>query len=581
MSIPLRLLWDLLSHYIRPQKLRFWLLSTLLLGGIVLQVINPQIIRSFIDGALSGVQLRTLLFAALAFIGIAVLQQAMAVCVIYLGENVAWTATNLLREDLARHCVGLDLSFHNAHTPGELIERIDGDVAELASFFSRFVVTLIGNLLLLAGILIALFREDWWIGIAFLIFAGLTLYILNQVRDIAVPHQKARRQAEAELFGFLEEQLASTEDIRSSGAVGFSLRELYRLQAGILKHDRKSQLKSWYLELVMGGLLTIGSIMCIVTGYILFRGGAITIGTVYLLVVYMNLLEQPIWTLTEEIRGFQTIGASVERLVELRKIQPKLIDGTQELIVSEALCLTFKNVTFSYDSAEPVLLNLDFTLEAGKLLGLLGRTGSGKTTLARLVFRLYDPAAGSILLDHKDIRTYKLQSLRSRVAMVTQEVQIFQASLRDNLTFFNRSISDEQIMVGFAELGLMDWFQSLPDGLDTGLESGGRNLSAGEAQLLAFTRIFLRNPGLIILDEASSRLDPATESQIERAIDRLLRGRTAIIIAHRLGTIQRVDQIMILEAGRVQEFGERQRLAVNPKTRFHTLLQTGMEEVLA
>jgi ATP-binding cassette subfamily B protein len=165
--------------------------------------------------------------------------------------------------------------------------------------------------------------------------------------------------------------------------------------------------------------------------------------------------------------------------------------------------------------------------------------------------------------------------------MVTQEVQIFQASLRDNLTFFNRSISDEQIMVGFAELGLMDWFQSLPDGLDTGLESGGRNLSAGEAQLLAFTRIFLRNPGLIILDEASSRLDPATESQIERAIDRLLRGRTAIIIAHRLGTIQRVDQIMILEAGRVQEFGERQRLAVNPKTRFHTLLQTGMEEVLA
>jgi ATP-binding cassette subfamily B protein len=213
-------------------------------------------------------------------------------------------------------------------------------------------------------------------------------------------------------------------------------------------------------------------------------------------------------------------------------------------------------------------------------LGLLGRTGSGKTTLARLVFRLYDPSAGRIALDGIDIDQPTLDVLRSRVAMVTQDVQLFQASVRDNLTFFNPGIPDERIHAVIEELELGDWYDNLSEGLDTRLETGGRGLSAGEAQLLAFTRVFLRDPGLVILDEASSRLDPATEQLIERAIDRLLRNRTAIVIAHRLGTVQRADEIMILRDGRIVEYGERERLAANPDSRFYHLLQTGLEEVL-
>ena len=211
----------------------------------------------------------------------------------------------------------------------------------------------------------------------------------------------------------------------------------------------------------------------------------------------------------------------------------------------------------------------------------MGRTGSGKSTLARLVFRLYDPTQGSILLGENDLRSAKLDALRGRVAMVTQEVQLFQGSLRDNLTFFDRQFPDERIEAAIRELGLDDWYASLPAGLDTRLESGGRGLSAGEAQLLALTRVFLRDPGLIILDEASARLDPATEQRIERALDRLLHGRTALIIAHRLGTVQRADSIMIIENGRACEYGLRRELASNPNSRFYELLQTGLEQVLA
>jgi ATP-binding cassette subfamily B protein len=581
MNIPLRQYWDLLADHIKPQNGRFVLLTVLLFGSIGLQIANPQIVRAFIDGVASGEPGGMLAASALAFIGIALLQQAVGVGATYVGESVAWTATNALRAELLRHCLRLDMGFHNDTTPGALIERIDGDVAELANFFSRLVIQVASNLLLLVGVVAALLLTDWRAGLAFALFALVSLLVLNRVRDIAVPYAKARRQARADLFGFLEEQLAGTEDVRSSGAVDFVLRELYRLQYAILGHERKTHLKRMTIGLVTGGMLVLGNVLAVVSGYTLFVAGAITVGTVYLIVQYVNLLSHPIRELTRQVEDLQTIGASVQRLTELRSVECAVRDGPGASLPGGALSLAFDGVSFAYAEDEPVLHNLSFHLEPGAVLGLLGRTGSGKTTIARLVFRLYDPSAGRIALGGVDARQAKLVHLRQRVAIVTQDVQLFQASVRDNLTFFDRSVPDERILAVVEELELMDWYRALPEGLDTRLESGGRDLSAGEAQLLAFARVFLRDPGLVILDEASSRLDPATERRVERAVDKLLRDRTAIVIAHRLGTVHRADDIMILEAGHVAEHGGRERLAGDPSSRFYSLLQTGLEEVLA
>jgi ABC-type multidrug transport system fused ATPase/permease subunit len=282
---------------------------------------------------------------------------------------------------------------------------------------------------------------------------------------------------------------------------------------------------------------------------------------------------------------------------------------TVAVLPQKAPSIQFENVSFAYkdqvnnqqstDNGERITNNLQspisnlvlddvsFTLEAGKVLGVLGRTGSGKTTLTRLIFRLYDVDAGQILLDGIDVRDVSLRDLRGHVGMVTQDVQLFEATVRDNLTLFRSydpsqpAISDTDIIDAIDTLGLSDWFNVLPDGLDTMLKTGGQGLSAGEAQLLAFTRLFLRNPQLVILDEASSRLDPATEQLLERAIDRLLQERTGIIIAHRLQTIQRADDILILDNGRSVENGSRLDLANDPDSRFAHLLQTGLQEVLA
>jgi ABC-type multidrug transport system fused ATPase/permease subunit len=244
------------------------------------------------------------------------------------------------------------------------------------------------------------------------------------------------------------------------------------------------------------------------------------------------------------------------------------------------LSVAFEEVTFGYNEADLVLKDVAFRLEPGEVLGLLGRTGSGKTTITRLLFRLYDPTAGQISLGRTPLSQATLADLRSRVGIVTQDVQLFRASVRDNLTFFDDTIGDQTILDVINDLGLEAWYNALSDGLATRLDADGSGLSAGEAQLLAFARIFLKDPGLDILDEASSRLDPATEQLIERAIDRLLRGRTAIIVAHRLATVQRADKIMILEDGYVREFGRRVVLVNDPASRFAELLRTGLEQVL-
>lgn len=580
MKIPFKQYWELLSGHIKTQVRRFWLLAFLLFISIVLQVVNPQIVRFFIDTALSSNKTQPLMNAAVLFLGIAIVQQIVTVSAAYVGENVAWTATNALRAEMAKHCLNLDMNYHNNVTPGELIERIDGDVAELSNLFSQFVVRVLGNIVLMFGICVAVFFEDFRLGMGFLVFTLITMLALNRVGGIAIPHQKAVRNASADFFGYLEERLSGTEDVRASGAVDYAILGIYKIMYIVFGHWKKASRMNVVIFGTVTVLFQIGVSAAFLTAYYQFNAGIMTIGTAYLLINYLTLLRRPIRELTQQMENFQNIGAAVERLIELKNIKSKLIDGPGADIPQGALSVSFEDVTFAYNKVDKILKQISFELEPEKILGLLGRTGSGKTTLTRLIFRLYDLTEGNILLGNTIISQAKFKEVRQRVAIVTQDVQLFQASVRDNITFFDDSIPDEKIIEIIHELGISDWYKTLPDGLDTQLKSSGQGLSAGEGQLLALTRVFLRDPGLVILDEASSRLDPATEQMIERAIDKLLIGRTAIIIAHRLGTVDRADKIMILDEGNLVEYGARQALSEDTSSRFYNLLQTGLEEVL-
>ena len=465
---------DLFARYVGPEWRRVAILGFLVAASIALQLAAPQLLRSFIDNAIGGADVDVLVRIAILFVAIALGQQLAAALATYLGESIGWVATNAMRADLALHCLTLDLGFHKARTPGELIERIDGDVTALAGFFSRFIVNVLGNVVLLIGVLIV---------VAF--------------------------------------------------AVG-------------------------------GWLWTIG---------------AISVGTVYLLFYYTELLRRPIEAFRRELEDMQRAIASLGRVDELMRTSSAVVDGLAALPTG-ALGVELDGVSFGYD-AGLVLRDVSVRIEPGRVLGILGRTGSGKTTLARLLVRFYDPTSGAVRLGGVDLRDAALDSVRSHATLVSQDVQLFSASVRDNLTLFDRRIDDAQLTDVLARVGLGSWLRAQPgtDPLGAEMTSGG--LSAGEAQLLAFARVFLRDPGLVVLDEASSRLDPVTERHVERAIDALLANRTAIVIAHRLATVDRCDEILILEDGRVAEYGSRAALASDPGSRFAQLLRIGLEPVLA
>jgi ATP-binding cassette subfamily B protein len=288
----------------------------------------------------------------------------------------------------------------------------------------------------------------------------------------------------------------------------------------------------------------MGTALAYVVGGTLYRSGAVTVGTVYLVVNYSWLVTQPLALLSQQFQDVQEAGASLGRIQTLLNTQSVIRDSAAPMPLPHGpLQVDVEHVSFSYVPDVPVLQDVSFTVRAGRVLGLLGHTGSGKTTVTRLLLRLYDPTHGTLRLGGVDLQSTRQAELRARVGLVTQAVQLFQGTVRDNLTFFDSAIPDARILDALHALGLGPWYQALPAGLDTVVTSGGSGFSAGEAQVLAFTRVFLKDPGLVILDEASSRLDPATERRIDRAVEALLRGRSGITVAHRLASAQRADDI--------------------------------------
>src|SRR5919202_3628939 len=577
----IRVYFRLLRTYLGPLWRRTTLLGVLLVLGVGLELLNPQIVRGFIDTAQRGGALETLAGAALLYIGVALLGQLVAVADTYLAESIGQEATNALRTDLTAHCLGLDMPFHDAHTPGEMIERIDGDVAALANFFSRFVLSLGASALMLVGVLVLLYREDWRIGLVFTVLSAAALLAMERVRDLGAGYVRARRQSSAELIGFLEERLVGLPDVQANGAAGYVVyRAEGRLRA-LFRTARKAVMVGSALGSITLAVFATGTIAVFALGAYFYRAGSMTLGTVFLMFQYTAMLRQHLGKIQRQARDFQAASASVARVQELLDTTAGLVPAGRERLGDGPLGVELDGVTFAYGD-EPVLRDVSLRLAPGRVLGLLGRTGSGKTTIARLLLRLYDPQAGAGRLGPAegrriDVRDVAPDELHRRIGMVTQEVQLFRATVRENLSLFDPSIPDRRILEALDRLGLSTWLARLPHTgsgslLDAELAPGGTDLSAGEGQLLAFARVFLRDPGLVILDEASSRLDPGTERLLERAVGGLLPQRTAILIAHRVSPLESADDIDILEQGRIVEHGARATLAADPHSRFRALL---------
>src|SRR5579872_4133380 len=341
--------WRLLVTYLKPQWLRVVLLSILLMGNIALLLINPQVIRYFIDATQTGGHLASLLIAAGIFLVVAFVQRTVAFSSTYTAENVGWTATNALRADLALHCLRMDMSFHKTHTPGELIERIDSDVTTLANFFSQFIIQVLGNALLIGGVLLLLWREDWRVGLVLTLFSLLTFVTLRQLQNIAVKQWTSEREANAGFYGFLEEHLTGMEDIRAAGAERYVTRLLFSLMRRLLEAHRRARLVSNLTFFSTNFLYVVGYTIGLALGAYLYLQHQITIGTAYVFVYYIGMLSTPLQTIKEQVEDLQKASASIERVEELFQIRSSLEDQAHTVLSHEALAVAFRSVTFSYD----------------------------------------------------------------------------------------------------------------------------------------------------------------------------------------------------------------------------------------
>ena len=564
-----------LSTYLGPHRGRVVVLGLLLLGSIGLQLVIPLILADFIELALSGGAVAGLTTAGIAYLIAGILNQFLDAGASYLGTDIGWSATNRLREELTSHLFSLDMGFHNDTTPGEMIERVDGDVTAISEFISRFLVRLIAAGVLLTGVVIVCWFESPIMGMTITLYVIAVILFLIRLRKVAVAAAEEERETSARLYGFIEERLAGVDDIRSLGAGRFTMTRFIPVTRDFYTRTTNAWRKRILVWVSANTAFWAGDALALLVGVWLTVSGEITVPTAFLLLQYVQLVRRPIEQMTQELQELQKAAGGIVRIDQLRHLGSSIADGS-EVVPAGPLAIEFDHVSFAYED-RGVLEEISFTLAPGKSLGLLGRTGGGKTTITRLIARLYDPDRGVVRVGGHDLRTLHSESLRRSVGVVTQDVQLFEATVRDNLTFFAER-PDEDILDVLERVGLGPWIRQL--GLDTKLGAGGQGLSAGEQQLLAFARVFLQDPGVVILDEPSSRLDPVTEMLLATATERLYAGRTVVIIAHRLETVRTADEIMVVDAGRIVEHGPRQTLATDPSTRYSALLAAGRGDIL-
>lgn len=328
------------------------------------------------------------------------------------------------------------------------------------------------------------------------------------------------------------------------------------------------------------GSVAGGAVLALVVGGWLVSIDAITFGAAFVLFQYVQIIRRPMEDIVDRIEMVQKASAAMVRVAKLRAEQPSIVESANPHSPPPGpLSVGFEAVDFDYGDGQPVLTGIDLELAAGRTVGVVGRTGGGKSTLSRLVLRLVDATSGTVRLGGVPITDIPLAELRHRVALIPQEVQLLHGSIRDNVTLFDSQPTDEEVAGAIRQVGL----GSLLDESDGGagihapLSGGGSGLSAGESQLLALARVWLRNPDLVVLDEATARIDPDTEARLHLAVARLLEGRTAIIIAHRLSTLREVDDIVVVQEGRILEHGRRVDLEADTDGRFRRLLDLALE----
>ena len=550
-----------LFSYILPHRARLMLTLAAIIVYTATVVALPWMIAKIIDDYVREGDLSGLNVVVPIFVGVALLQYGSQYVhlrtMAFVGQKVLYA----LRVGLFRHLQRLSMSFYNRNEVGRVMSRVQNDVSQLQEFLSIVVIT-IADVLSLAGIITAMTLMNARLAAVTLsVIPALFVVMLVWQRYARRAFMRARR-AISEVNANLQENISGVRVVQSMNRENANIRSFGSANSENLGANLEAVRMQAILFPSVEFLSAVGLALVIVFGGSLVLDDAIEVGVLVAFALYIQRFFEPVLNLTMQYGSLQRAMASGARIFELMDVEPEVVDKPDSLNVETVRGdVKFEGVGFHYAEGEPVLRNVEMHIPAGHTVALVGPTGAGKTTIVSLLMRFYDVREGRILLDGVDIRDITLDSLTKQMAVVPQEPYLFSGTVRENIRYNRAGASDEDVVRAAEAVGAHDFIMNMEKGYDTPLQERGGNLSVGQRQLISFARALVADPRVLLLDEATANIDTYTETLIQRALDELLRDRTAIVIAHRLSTIRNADSIIVLDDGQVVEEGRHAELA--------------------
>ena len=550
----------LLGSLLRPYRLTVGLLAVVVIAENAARLSVPLLVQRGIDHGvpplLAGGSARELIVIVAMLAGVAAVQAGSRLFFLNRSGRIGQRVLLELRRRVFRHFQRLDVAFHDRYTSGRVVSRSTNDVEAIQDMLETGFDSLITAVLTLFGTAILLVALDVRLGLMCLAaFPALVALVWWFRNESAKTYRKVRESAALVIVQFVETM------------TGIKAVQAYRREPrnqeifeGIADDYREINERTFrLLAIFMPGVKLVGNLT---TGVVLLYGGYrvlhgdMTIGTLTAFLLYLRMFFEPMQEISQFFNTFQSASSALEKLAGVLAEKPGIADPAHPVRLGEVRGeIAFHDVRFSYVPDRPVLPGLSLTVPPGHTVALVGTTGAGKTTIAKLIARFYDPDSGSVTLDGIDLRSLTQSGLRRHVVMVTQENFLFSGTVADNIRFGRPTASDAEVRAAAAAVGADEFIATLPDGYDTDVAKRGGRLSAGQRQLVAFARAFLADPAVLILDEATSSLDIPSERLVQRALRTVLAGRTALMIAHRLSTVEVADRVLVLEHGRVVEDG--------------------------
>ncbi|MEZ5932105.1 MAG: ABC transporter ATP-binding protein [Alphaproteobacteria bacterium] len=524
------------------------------LGSMALVLVQPLLTRMLIDRGIIAGDGGTLIEAGLLMLGAAVAAAFLGWFNRYQHVSVSADILFALRRDLFQHLLRLSPGFFQRWRSGDLLARMDGDVAEIQRFAVDGLLAAISTALGLVGALALMLMLSWQLSLIAFFLLPIEYLLLRRLRPRVEATTRALRERNSDLSAFLVERLPAAKMIQASGAEAREAAALGELQ-GAFKGDLMRQQMLGYVTGAVPGLLTSASnVLVFMIGGWMVISGALTLGTLIAFSAYLGRAAGPVQTLLGLYVGAQRALVSLRRVHELRSVAPAIETPADPVPLREGACgkIHFEEVHFAHEAA-PLLNGLDLVIEPGEKVGLIGLSGAGKSTLIDLLQRHHDPTSGRVTLDGVDLRRLDLRQLRQKVVVVAQETVLFRGTLLDNIRYAAPGVDQAAVRHAAARARLDHVADTLPERYETDLGSGGGRLSGGERQRVAIARALLQDPLVLILDEATSAIDTATEAEIIETVDRLFAGRTRLLISHRPETLRGVDRLVELVDGKLYE----------------------------